>query len=140
MADPAQIRTYNPETDYEAMKAVLVEAELFDEDYESPEKLARWVDIQPDAIMVATVDDEVVGSIYFQDGIIPHIFRLAVRSDFRKKGIGTQLLQEAEQRARDLGHEFMELFIAPGHPERIEWYSNRGWDGRVQYTDMVRKL
>ncbi len=134
------LRDYNPDNDFTQLSEVLKEADLFDSDYETPEKLARWVEIQPGSIIVPEVKGEIVGSIYLQDGIIPHIFRLAVREDYRKQGIGTELLYEAERRAQVLGHDFVELFIAPGHPELIEWYGKRGYEGREQYTDMFKNL
>jgi predicted N-acetyltransferase YhbS len=135
-----ELRSYNPDADYENLCSLLQEAGLFDTDYESEEQLRRWVEIQPDSIILAKKDGRIVGNIYFQDGIIPHIFRLAVAKDLQGQGIGSELLSEAEQRAKNLGHQFIELFIVPEHPELIDWYKNHGYETRGTYTDMVKQL
>ena len=136
-----EIRDYDPVTDFEAVQGVLDNAGLFDADYDNADRLARWIAIQPDAIVVATVDEEVVGSVYFQDGIIPLIFRLAVHEAHRENGIGTALLHEAEQRARRVGHAFVELFVrAADAPEAERWYRHRGYNVSGVYANMVKEF
>lgn len=56
------------------------------------------------AALIVAVDDELVGTIIVGwDGWRCHLYRLAVRPDRRRLGIGQALLAAAEERSRTLG-------------------------------------
>jgi len=59
----------------------------------------------PQALMLAVDDDgEIVGSLIAGfDGWRCHLYRFAVRPDRRRRGIGTALLDAAEERFRGFG-------------------------------------
>jgi ribosomal protein S18 acetylase RimI-like enzyme len=58
----------------------------------------------PDAVIVAERDGALIGSIIAGwDGWRYHLYRLAVRADARRQGVGSALLAAAERRLRDLG-------------------------------------
>ncbi|HSX21008.1 MAG TPA: GNAT family N-acetyltransferase [Gammaproteobacteria bacterium] len=48
-----------------------------------------------------------------------------VVDDYRDQGIGTQLLEKAYSKARELGHKKISLFASD--PSAPEWYSKHGW-------------
>lgn len=49
-----------------------------------------------------------------------------VHEEHRNKGIGTQLLDKAYAKARDLGYKKMSLFASD--PRAPEWYYSHGWE------------
>ncbi|HEY1825884.1 MAG TPA: GNAT family N-acetyltransferase [Acidimicrobiales bacterium] len=82
--------------------------------------------------LVARLDDHPVGGV----GIRPigdpahdigEVKRLWVRPDLRRAGIGLQLMDRAEVRAKELG--FRQLYLESGYaqPEALELYRNSGW-------------
>jgi ribosomal protein S18 acetylase RimI-like enzyme len=135
----ANIRNYDPEHDFDGLTATLTGAGLSTE-YCSKEALRRWMAIQPDSIAVATVDDEIVGTVFFQDGIFPFIYRLAVKPEFQRRGIGSILLKEAQVRAKNAGHSSVELNIAEDHPELRSYYESEGFSFRFKLIDMSKDI
>lgn len=62
------------------------------------------LDRDPDALLVAELHDEIVGSVIAGwDGWRGHVYRLAVAPRYRRRGIGQALLTAAEARLRRLG-------------------------------------
>ena len=88
----------------------------------------------PAALLVAVSDDELIGSLIAGwDGWRAHLYRLAVRPDRRRHGVGQALLAAAEARlaglgarrfdamvldANELGHQ---LWQAAGYQCQKEW-------------------
>ena len=75
---------------------------MFDKSYYTKEKLKNK---EPDgSIIIADVNGKIVGCIFFTwDGWDSSLYRLAVHPDYRKQGLGTKLLEEAENRLKKLG-------------------------------------
>ena len=135
-----ELRSYNHETDYAGLRTLLEEAGLFDSDYETPDRLEAASHKFPGMITVAVIGSAVVGSVYFQDGVIPTINRLAVRREYQKQGIGTKLLETAESRARELGHKYLELYVLPESENACTFYENRGYTLGHTYLNMYRQI
>jgi ribosomal protein S18 acetylase RimI-like enzyme len=58
----------------------------------------------PEALIVAEHDGELIGSVIAGwDGWRYHLYRLAVRPDWRRQGVGSALLDAAESRLKALG-------------------------------------
>ena len=58
----------------------------------------------PGALIVAERDSELIGSVIAGwDGWRCHLYRLAVRPEWRRKGVASALLRAAEARFRSLG-------------------------------------
>lgn len=136
-----ELRSYNHETDYEGLRTLLEQAELYDKDYESQEHLAALTERYPNMITVAAIGQEVVGSIYLQDGVIPEIHRLAVRKAHRRQGIASKLLEAAEQQARELGHSHVVLFVHRHNPAAMARYAKSGYlRGRGDYMNFFKSV
>ncbi len=134
------LRPYSHESDYDGLRIVLEEAGLFDADYEAPDRLEAISQRYPNMITVAVTGNEIVGSVYLQDGVIPQVNRLAVRANRRRQGIGSLLLATAEAQARELGHNYLELFVSPGRTDARHVYTKRGYTEGHTHVNMYRHI
>jgi GNAT superfamily N-acetyltransferase len=82
--------------------------------------------------LVARLDGHPVGGVGLRPISDPalnigEIKRLWVRPDLRRQGMGLQLMQEIEVRARQLGYR--QLFLESGYaqPEALELYRSNDW-------------
>jgi ribosomal protein S18 acetylase RimI-like enzyme len=92
------------------------------------------VERDPDAVIIASHGGELIGSVIAGwDGWRYHLYRLAVRPDWRRRGVATALLDAAQARfealgatrvdamvlaRNDLGHR---LWRAAGFREQEDW-------------------
>ncbi len=71
---------------------------------DSPQGFARFLQRNPESCFAAVDDGLLVGVILAgHDGRRGHIYHAAVRSDCRRRGIGTQLVKAAMDALRGLG-------------------------------------
>lgn len=89
-----------------------------------PAKLA----VQPELLLVATDDGEVVGSVMAgYDGHRGWIYSLAVRSTHRGRGLGVSLIEEAEARLKALGCLKVNLQVRATNERVVGFYRDRGY-------------
>ncbi len=83
--------------------------QLFDKSYDSEEKLDRK---KPRGSIILAIDKNVIGCVMFTwDGWDSSICRMAVHPEYRKQGLGTMLLEEAERRLKKLGADVVSLRV-----------------------------
>ncbi len=89
------------------------------------------------AILVAEVDDEVVGFLRGCVNDNPDIFKIRkageiwdvfVREDMRGRGIGKALMHAGEDTLREMGAEDMKFHVALKNPGAIEFYKKMGYE------------
>jgi ribosomal protein S18 acetylase RimI-like enzyme len=123
-----QIHSYSPER-FEDTKALWRETFPDDPPWNAaevaiPEKLA----IQPDLFLVAVHRDKVVGSIMAgYDGHRGWLYMLAVLSAYRRRGIGSALVHEAERRLRALGCSKINLQVRTSNAAVVGFYERLGY-------------
>jgi ribosomal protein S18 acetylase RimI-like enzyme len=129
-------------SDYQEVKQVLQEADLFDETWEAPENLAKKIKKDKESILVAEFDGEVIGCVFIvEDGWTAAIWRLAVRKDQRRKGIGKQLMEKAEQIVRDRGLKEVSLLVNTNNQMLKTWYEKQDYEASPSdYTFMYKEL
>lgn len=134
------IRNYK-DKDYESVKRNLEEGSLFEPHWDSRETLQRMIAQDPESILVAEKDGEVVGNVYIIRFWEAHIFRLAVKKNHRNQGIGTLLLKAAEEKMKERGIEEYELYFEADNKELEAFYRERGFQGsEKRYRCMWKKL
>jgi GNAT superfamily N-acetyltransferase len=96
------------------------------------------------AVIVADVDGEVMGFValhliprFEHDDHIARVLALVVDPGARERGLGGQLLAEAERIARDAGAAFVEITAGHHRPEARHLYESLGYDASV--TAYLRK-
>jgi GNAT superfamily N-acetyltransferase len=88
--------------------------------------------------LVARVDEHLVGGVGLRPIGDPalnvaEVKRLWVRPDYRRQGVGIALMNNIEQRARDL--DYARLYLESGYaqPEALELYRGSGWETVEEY-------
>jgi len=133
------MRTYTKE-DYPSLKQTLIEGNLYDKTWDAEIALNKRIMEKPDSIIVAVVDNQVIGCVYLVDDFIPFIFRLVVKKDFRKQGIGKMLIAEAISILKKHGHKEISLFVDNKNEELIEWYRKQGFKGENSWTGLWKEI
>jgi hypothetical protein len=81
-----------------------------------------------DLLFVAEENNRVVGTVMAGfDGHRGWIYSLAVKPDFRKKGIGTQLMKEAINKLKSLGCLKVNLQIEEDNSDVVDFYERFGF-------------
>jgi len=126
------VRPYQ-ESDYPFIKAILQEENLFRESVDSRQMLKKVIKENPGSILVSCEGQEVIGTVSFETGRVPLIFRLAVTSSRRHQGVGTILMQEAERELRQRGYNDVHLLVEEENSELHEFYRKLGYDKHNLY-------
>ncbi len=56
-----------------------------------------------------------------------YLYRMGIRPDFYKKGLGSLMLKEAERLTKEKGREYLRLFVADCNEPAIEFYKRNGY-------------
>ncbi len=137
--EQATIRNYLPE-DYLSVKEILEEGGLFDANWDTEEKLRKRIEEKPDSIIVAIIDNEVVGNIFLIDDFFPFVFHLAVKENQRGKGVGGMLMDESIKILREHGHNEIALLADDENEGLKEWYKKQGFTMSGRYRGLWKKI
>jgi len=135
----AEIRNYNP-SDFPHVKAILEEGKLFYEQIDNAGALEKKIKQAPDTIIVAIEEERVVGTVVIIPDFFPFLFRLAVHPDFRKRGIGRQLMQRGEEILKSKGYDHVNILVASNDLELQEYYERQGYEKGKNYTWMFKEF
>jgi len=122
--------------DIAAVLAFWLEATAEPSTTDDPQGLEALLQRSPGALVLALDGDTIVGTIIAGwDGWRGTLYRLAVRPSYRRRGIATMLVSEAEQWLRDRGARRMHLIASRAGGETAEsfWIS-----ARYEPTDQIR--
>lgn len=116
------IRDYG-DSDYGAVRTNLQEGSLFDPVADTREELLEKITRNPGSIVVAEDQGRVVGNVFILvDGLAAFIFRLAVHSTYRGRGIDSLLMTEAERQVQERGVREVTIFVNNADEELKEYY------------------
>lgn len=129
------------EDDAAAVLALWREAEGPQSPTDNEEGVGRLLRRDPDALLVAEGDGAVVGSLIVGwDGWRGCFYRLAVDPAWRRRGIGTALVQTGEELLRELGALRLTALVASTDLQAIGLWRAVGYErqpGTHRYVRMV---
>jgi len=95
------------------------------------------------AVLIGAVDGEkLVGFIwiykheYFGETRM-HINQIIVDKEYKRKGIGKRLLEEAEKKAKELGIKVIDLFVSEKNAEAVNFYEKMGFVTERRYLKKI---
>jgi ribosomal protein S18 acetylase RimI-like enzyme len=95
---------------------------------DDPEEILKKLQHDPELFLVATSDEKIVGTVIGGfDGRRGLIYHLAVDQVYREQGIGSQLMDEVENRLRSKGCIKSYLLVTRENESAMRFYENRGW-------------
>ena len=90
--------------------------------------IQRKFSVQPDLLLVGVHGTRIVASMMVgYDGHRGSIFYLAVVPDLQRKGIGRQMVEEAEKRLKALGCPKLNLLVRSSNQSGIAFYERLGF-------------
>jgi ribosomal protein S18 acetylase RimI-like enzyme len=122
------IRNYRRD-DYGSIKRNLEVAGMFEEPWDSAANYDSLIAEHPSNILVAEVDDKVVGSLlidrYGAEGAF--VYRVVVDEQLRRSGVASELLETAHRILKEQGVKVVALFADAENPELLNYYGKRGY-------------
>lgn len=96
---------------------------------DNPNEIQKKLQRDPDLFLVAEIDGVIVGSLLGGfDGRRGMMYHLAVDQGIRRRGIGSLLVEELEQRLRAKGCIRYYLLVTRDNRSAIRFYEGRGWE------------
>jgi ribosomal protein S18 acetylase RimI-like enzyme len=104
------------------------------------DRIEAYLERNPQMSFVAMTGNQIIGAILGgHDGRRGYIHHLAVHPDFRRLGIGRQLVDQCLQAMRDKGIEKCHLFIFNDNADGIDFWKSIGW-GRRSDISVISKF
>jgi ribosomal protein S18 acetylase RimI-like enzyme len=108
---------------------------------DNPEVLARLVDRDAGALLVARRDGRVVGTLIAAwDGWRGNMYRLAVAPDHRRSGIGRELVRAGEQRLYESGARRVTALVGAEDEEAMALWRAAGFEHDPLVSRFVKNL
>jgi ribosomal protein S18 acetylase RimI-like enzyme len=108
---------------------------------ESAEDVRGMLERDPDALLVATADGEIVGSLIVGwDGWRGTFYRLAVDPRRRREGLATALVRVGEERLRALGAHRLNAIVESDHPDAMAFWAAAGYELQTNRSRFVKNL
>ena len=100
--------------------------------------VAQLIAHDPGALIVAEVDDRIVGSVIAGwDGWRGSVYRLVVSPAHRRHGLGRRLVREAENRLATLGAARLQAIVVETDPRATMFWQSAEWEqqtGRLRFV------
>jgi len=114
---------------FEDVKTLWREAPLDQRDWRAPEfAIPAKTAIQPELFLVALSGDRVIGTTMAgYDGHRGWLYAVAVLESWRREGVGSALLREAERRMLTLGCPKINLQVVSGNASACAFYEKLGY-------------
>lgn len=137
-----KIRNYK-KSDYLKVKNILLDADMFDEVWDSEENFSGMIKKDPESIIVAVDGNRIQGQLLIVPyGVTIHyLFRLAVKKEYRRKGIAESLINYAINIAKKRNVIEVGLYVNARNKKLQEYYKKRGFNvSKNQYFYMWREI
>jgi ribosomal protein S18 acetylase RimI-like enzyme len=139
--------TFRPATsaDAAAVLALWREAAAEPTHTDNEESVRRLIERDPAALILAENEAEsgararLVGSVIAGwDGWRGSIYRLVVRPDYRRRGVGGQLVQRAEARLAEVGAVRCQAIVVETDLRAVAFWRASGWEQQAERLRFVR--
>ncbi|GII58489.1 N-acetyltransferase [Planotetraspora thailandica] len=109
--------------------------------HDDPEKVAALIERDPEALLIAELDGRMVGTLIAGwDGWRAHLYRLAVDPAHRRQGIGSLLIQAAEERFTAFGAFRVDAMVLHDNEPAHHAWSAAGYGVQPQWGRWVKPL
>jgi ribosomal protein S18 acetylase RimI-like enzyme len=103
--------------------------------------LERLLQRDPEALLLAVVDGEIIGSVIAGwDGWRCHLYRVAVRPEWRRQGVVRGLMAAAEQRFTEAGGRRADAMVLEGNDLGHGAWRALGYTPQPQWRRWVKPL
>ncbi len=103
------------------------------------EELVRLISENSALFLVAEDNGRLVGTVIGGwDGWRGNIYRLAVLPEYRRRGVGRALIQEAEHRLSDMGTRRLSILVEHEHAWAVSFWDSLGDMGYQRDPRIVR--
>jgi ribosomal protein S18 acetylase RimI-like enzyme len=108
---------------------------------DSTDAVLRLIARDPDALVLALDEDQIVGSIIAGwDGWRCHLYRLAVAPTHRRRGIARTLITQAESRFTDYGGTRADAMVLDTNTEAHPTWHNAGYTPQPTWSRWTKPL
>jgi len=110
-------------------------------DADSPEKIQFYLERNPGMSFIARQEGVIVGAVLSgHDGRRGYIHHLAVHPDYRRQGIGQQLIDHCLPALHAIGIQKCHLFIFTDNRSGIAFWQSTGWSYRQDIAVMSKMI
>lgn len=110
-------------------------------DADSRPNIQRYLDRNPGMSFIAESHERIIGAVLCgHDGRRGFLHHLAVETDFRRRGVGRQLVDACEQALLDSGIGKAHLLVHVDNHEAGVFWTYAGWSGRDDVHLMSKSL
>lgn len=132
------IRPYQS-ADYEQVAALYRQSELyggqFDENRDSADRLRKRIEADPDAILIAEEDTQLLGTVsLIEDGRVAWLFRFAVQQGEQEAEVTRALSNAAVVALKAKGHNQVLVYTPVGNDTLGDRYESLGFNRGGDYT------
>ncbi len=116
--------------DYEAVYSLWTSSEgIRIDDSDLRDHLRMYLKRNRNLCFVALHNNEIIGTIKCgHDGRRGYMHHLAIRPDFRKKGIGTALMRKCLESLKKQGIAKCNAFVLDTNKDALDWGARNGWE------------
>ncbi|ANJ29050.1 GCN5 family acetyltransferase [Agromyces aureus] len=106
---------------------------------DTPDAVARQLERDPDALIVARAEGRIVGTVIAgYDGWRAHLYRLAVLPSHRRRGIARELMRRAEARLAAFGVSRIDAMVLEHNELGQSLWSSLGYTQQSDWRRWVR--
>jgi ribosomal protein S18 acetylase RimI-like enzyme len=125
----------------EAVLALWRRAEAGPSSTESADDVRWLLERDPDALLLADFEGEVVGSLIAGwDGWRGTFYRLAVDPAHRRRGLATEMVRAGEERLRALGARRLGAIVESHEPDAMAFWASAGYELQAARSRFVKNL
>lgn len=108
---------------------------------DSLDSISAYLDRNPGTSFVAAAEGDVIGAVLSgHDGRRGYIHHLAVRPDWRNRGVGQQLVDRCLKALKAVGIQKCHLFIYTDNEDGMMFWRKTGWTPREELRVVSKNI